>query len=542
MKVTLAVVALVAVVILTPGQIRAQQSEPIAAAPSSPPAAQERVRVQGFHFTGNQVIDSKTLTQTANHLQGGREELTLAELRQIADGIADYYHKQGYFLAQVLLPAQEIASSTVTFQVVEGRLGQIRIEGNRYYSTSFIARRLPRQELLSDIAVREETVNRLKRALLVLNENPGLRATSSLEKGTQPGTTDLVVTVEDSKPISRTFEFNNFGSRLASRERFIPSLDLANLSGRGDSLSLRLVGGAPLGDLFFGRARYALPLNAKGTRLAVDLLAGRFEVGQEFAILGIEGRGTTFGVAATHPVYKSRVKSVTAELGLDLKNSKLDLLGAQSSDDKIRSLRLGAHFDTYDRKGRTFASLFVHQGLGDFLGGMDRDAPRPSRVGGSNHFTKFTLDGARVQRLTSRTFLIARAAAQVSSRSLVVGEQFSIGGADSVRGYPQSEFLGDDGAQVSLEARISPRWQLPPWMQEFQVALFADHGVISIKNPVTGQDKSQNLTGAGFGVRANLKDDISLRADFGFALKRRGGDRPIPSAGGNTYLQIVKRF
>src|SRR5690606_40821982 len=48
-------------------------------------------------------------------------------------------------------------------------------------------------------------------------------------------------------------------------------------------------------------------------------------------------------------------------------------------------------------------------------------------------------------------------AGQVSGRPLISNEQFSIGGWDSVRGYYESQELGDDGVsgQFNLE---SPSW------------------------------------------------------------------------------------
>jgi hemolysin activation/secretion protein len=276
-------------------------------------------------------------------------------------------------------------------------------------------------------------------------------------------------------------------------------------------------------------------MGASGTRLHLYVLSGDFEVGREFSILNIEGEGTSYGVALTRPLYKSRAKNVTLELGLDAKDAEQRLLGAITSDDKIRSVRAGVHFNTVDRKGRTVASVFVHHGLGDAIGGMEDNEPLSSRVGADGRFTKLTVEAARVRRFSAKSFLIVRASGQVTNRSLVVGEQIAIGGADSVRGYPQSEFLGDRGLQVSLEWRIAPRADK---LDKLQFALFVDHGVVEVKNPVVGQNKSENITGVGFGIRANLGGDISVRADLGFSVGQN------PSSGGSAipYVQIIKRF
>ncbi|MCS6861169.1 MAG: BamA/TamA family outer membrane protein, partial [Abditibacteriales bacterium] len=473
-----AVLAVLAVASLTLKKIDAQEVEVIDSGPSPDPQAPQRVRVQSFRFEGNTVIGNEDLARIVAPYQD--KELTLTELQQVADKVSEYYRKQGYLLARALLPEQEITGGVVTLQILEGKLGEIVISGNERFSENFIRKAFSR--LQREQVIRQDS---LERALLILNETPGLRVTSVLQAGKEPGTTDIAVNVEELKD-RRDFslELSNFGTRLASRMRIIPSLSIANLSGRGDAMDFRLVSGSDTDDLFFGRLNYSTPLNHRGTRLNVNFLAGRFEVGEEFAILNIRGRGTAFGVSAIHPIYKSRAKSVTGEIGLDIKNGRQYLLGAKTSDDKIRSVRVGVHFNTTDRKGRTLASLFIHHGLGEALGGMRDDDPFASRIGADNRFTKFTLDAARVQRLGRKSFLIARASGQVTTRSLVVGEQFAIGGADSVRGYPQSEFLGDNGFQLSVEARFTPN---PEQMDRFQIALFADHGTTTIKRPVVGQ-------------------------------------------------------
>jgi hemolysin activation/secretion protein len=140
-----------------------------------------------------------------------------------------------------------------------------------------------------------------------------------------------------------------------------------------------------------------------------------------------------------------------------------------------------------------------------------------------------------VHRINERIFLIGRGSAQLSSSPLVVGEQFAVGGADSVRGYNQSQFLGDDGVNVSLEARFSP---LRKNFDKFQVAVFADHGTVTLKTPAAGQSKTQNITGLGVGLRANLPHDLSVRADLGFHVSNR------PDSGGTAfpYIQLMKRF
>jgi hemolysin activation/secretion protein len=166
---------------------------------------------------------------------------------------------------------------------------------------------------------------------------------------------------------------------------------------------------------------------------------------------------------------------------------------------------------------------------------MESNDTKSSRFGADNRFTKAYLNLVRVQRIVDRVSIILRGAGQATTRPLVAIEEFYIGGADSVRGYPPGEFLGDDGYNVSTELRVSPLSN----QEILQLALFVDHGGVSIKDPPSGVKKHNHLTGAGFGFRLSLPYNINGRFDVGFPVqpsKASTGDRPT------LYIQAMARF
>lgn len=56
-----------------------------------------------------------------------------------------------------------------------------------------------------------------------------------------------------------------------------------------------------------------------------------------------------------------------------------------------------------------------------------------------------------IHRVNAHGFVPGRFVGQVASAPLMVPEQFALGGPDSVRGYQQSEFLGDYGYALASE-------------------------------------------------------------------------------------------
>lgn len=488
-----------------------------------------KVRVERIRITGNTVIGTEELEPIVAPYAGA--DMDLSDLQRVADLITDEYRKKGYSIARAYIPQQEIKEGVVEIAVLEGKVGEIVVKGNKQYSTDFIKRGFT--TVIKDKAIKHSS---LERSLLLLNENPDLKAAAVLQAGKEPGTTDIMVNVQDKLPLHLVVDYNNFGSEFLSRHRFGTELVLSKfLIMEGSSLSVRGVMGSDPSDLLFGRASYTLPISNFGTKLGFSAFGGDFVVGREFAELDIKGETWGYGISLTHPFIKTRFQNLTAEFGFESKDTKQFLLGSLSSRDKIRMLKAGLNYDRADTTGRNFIWLSVFQGLGDSLGAMENRDPRSSRTGADNRFTKTNLILARFQRISDSFSLILRGSGQASTDSLVAGEQFSIGGADSVRGYPQAEFLGDDGYNVSTELRVSPL----PNKEIAQLAFFVDNGGISIKKPPVGTKNYRHLTGVGFGLRLNLPYNFNTRFDVGFPVqpsKASTGDRPT------YYIQAAVTF
>jgi hemolysin activation/secretion protein len=134
--------------------------------------------------------------------------------------------------------------------------------------------------------------------------------------------------------------------------------------------------------------------------------------------------------------------------------------------------------------------------------------------------------------------LINNARFQVTSDPLVTPEQLVIGGADSVRGFPENEYLADYGWVVNNEIR-SPAFLIPSILKvpfdkkgtrlidAIQFVYFIDAGQGELHNARTGETKKKYLVGAGFGLRFDLYEHLRGRVDFGFPT---GSEKPSDGA------------
>ena len=82
-----------------------------------------KIIVNSLRVTGARAYSEAELLAVTGFKSGS--ELTLSDLRGMASRIADYYHRNGYFVAQAYLPAQDIKDGVVTIAVIDGQYGKV---------------------------------------------------------------------------------------------------------------------------------------------------------------------------------------------------------------------------------------------------------------------------------------------------------------------------------------------------------------------------------------------------------------------------------
>jgi hemolysin activation/secretion protein len=510
-------------------------------APTTPDSSRQPDRsaiVKGFLFNGNTVIAKEQLESITEPYIGQPLELPLLE--SAAQAVTDYYRKKGYTLASAYVPQQDIKFGVVELAVLEGRIGDITVSGNKHYSSSFIKGHFA--QAMEENVARNDS---LERGLLLLNEYPGLKTSATLEPGKSAGATDMHVTAEDKRPLHFMLDMNNYGFNNISRYRFGVGVEVGNVLVDGGTLTLNGIMGNHPNQLLFGMANYSMPIGVHGTKLLVGGSEGKFDVGAELAALQIRGRITTGDIALTHPFIKSRFQNLLGEVGFSAKHNKLTLLDNQISDDNIRALKLGVNWDRLDLSGRWYASIYGFQGLGQFLGGMSDNSVQSTRQGADNRFTKATLAAGRIQSLSHNMLLVVKGSGQITTGPVVVIEQMLLGGPDSVRGYQLGERFVDEGYTVSAETRIPFFPSLVPTaLKETQGAIFIDYGAGLLRNPSPGEQRSTSMTGTGVGLQTQLPwYSSNVRLDLGFPI----GPKPIGGtiAGDRSpmfYFQVMTRF
>jgi hemolysin activation/secretion protein len=486
--------------------------------PAAPGMAAVRVHVKAFSLTGNTLIDTPALQAVLLPWVG--KEISFAELQQATNAIAEAYRARGWF-ARPQLPAQDVSSGVIQINIIEGRLGAVRIDDGGK------ALRVERHLVTDTMTARQKpgaplNLDALDRSTNILNDTPGLAVATILAPGKTTGDTDAVVKVQDKPLYSGTATLDNQGALATGADKLSASLTMDSPSGTGDQISLN--GNTSQGSDYMKLA-YTLPWGRDGARVGVSASAMRYTLLGDLAVLNALGDAQTLGANASYPLLRSGTKNINLSAALDRKsyyNEASQLATSKKVVDVAVLVLNGDMLDGLGQGGMTLWGVNLSAGQVDLSGNaVNQNSDRiGARTEGS--YTKLGYNIARLQRLSDKNTLWASFSSQSAGKNLDSSEKFSLGGPSGVRAYPLSEGSGDDGWLATLELRCN-------LLPELQLSAFYDHGQIKQNhdNAYTGAPvvNEGSLKGFGFGVSWSKSGNFAVRA----SLAQRIGDNPFAS-------------
>lgn len=494
----------------------------------------ETFYVKEIKVTGNTTFSGQQLKPIVFPYQD--KTLSLNDLTELTHKLTLFYKSQGYVTSRAYVPAQRLEEGILEVRVLEGKLGQIEIEGNRYFKDEQLRKNI---EIESGQVV---SLPKLEEDLNYINIHPDRKAKVVLLPGDQPETIDFKLDVKDRPPLHANFSAHNSGTDSTGRWRFEPRAAHNNLLGFDDILSVRYQLGKNIG---IGAVGYQFPINRR-SQVGLSYSRVDLELGDEFSLLEIKGHAETFGISAQHLFYDGPRWDFALGGGFDVKNIKNESLGISLGKDELRVLSLTPMLRGQDSHGRTVLANSFQFGIPDFLGGSADEDPDSSRLGTGGEFFKYGISLARMHLFPSDYSAILRFNSQLTSDKLVAAEQFRLGGFNSVRGYEEGEFLGDKGflAGVELRTLSIPLRNLTRRAlfedtsgPQVQFLTFLEGGRATFSDPAAGQKGNETLLGAGLGMRVKLFEHFGLRADWGVPL-----EETAKSGSGEFYFGLDTDF
>jgi len=474
------------------------------------------VNINEYIVRGNTVLEARDIERAVYPYLG--PDRTLADIESAREALQTIYQERGFQSVYVDLPEQQVADGIVFLQVSETKVGRVRVVGAQHYSPLTIRDEVP--------ALKEGEVpnfNRAQAELTNLNKGASRQVVPVVKEGRMPGTMDVDLKVEDKSPWHASVGLNNDYSADTTRLRSTASLGYDNLWQLGHSVSLTFFTAPQETDnAKVWSGSYSMPLAPRW-----GLQFSGYKSDSNVATIGgtnVLGKGYSFGLSAIYTMDPQGDWSNSLSVGLDYKKfDESTRFGANEDQIPIKYLPFTLAYNgyRYSESSQSSVGLSIVGASGSFFNqGSDWKEFDDKRYQASPSFALLRGDGTHTQNLFGDWQLGLRGAFQLASGALVSNEQFSAGGATSVRGYLAAERTGDDGVLGSVEWRTPSlaRW-LGANVNEWRFYAFADAATLRLRDPLPEQDSSYSLASVGLGTRMQVLDWLSGSLDWGYPLK-----------------------
>jgi hemolysin activation/secretion protein len=492
-----------------PAKPQPPQNQPQAqVAPSAPPAP-VRFEIQRYIVEGNTLLSQGDIDKILAPFSG--KDRDFGDIQRALEALQDAYIGRGYNAVRVSVPEQDIRAGQVRLRVVEARIRRVRVEGNRFFSENNVRAGLP--------SLKEGTppnTRSIGKDAQLVNENPAKQVSIALQAADDPGQVDSTVRVTDEKTWRASAYVDNTGTPSTGNNRLGVGYLNANLSDHDDVLNVQAITSpGHVSDVKIFGAGYRAPIYSWNG--LVDVLAGYSSVnsGTVQGLFNVSGSGNVFGLRYTQLLGRIESYEHRVSLGLDYRayKNKVNLVGTNEPlvpDITVHPIVV-AYTGRFSRVGQdlSFNVAYSHNVPGGSNGSQeDFDAQRTGAKAGYG----VVREGVAFSQLLPADFIVrALANAQQTGDLLIPGEQFGMGGVDSVRGYYERETASDIGWRASLEAytpdfgaTMSSSWRA-------RALVFADAARGHDKQPERGPENK--LGSYGLGVRANQGKSFAFRLD-----------------------------
>ncbi|MBV5344514.1 MAG: ShlB/FhaC/HecB family hemolysin secretion/activation protein, partial [Rhodoferax sp.] len=211
-------------------------SRPHAAPPAMKKEGEQTVTVVRFELTGNMLLSSEVLGKAVEPFLN--RPLSFAELQQSAEAVAMAYRDAGW-IVRAYLPQQAIAQGVVTIHVIEAVFGAVRMQGEP--ATHVDASQLT--DIVDGVLRKGDPLSArgIDRALLLLDDLPGVSVVGNLVEGRERSETDLALIATDEAWVVGNVAYDNAGSTSTGKERLSANFVLNSPLRLGDAFTTNLL-------------------------------------------------------------------------------------------------------------------------------------------------------------------------------------------------------------------------------------------------------------------------------------------------------------
>ncbi len=474
------------------------------------------MNIQEFRVKGNTLLEQTRLERIVYSFLGPNK--TIKDIEQARAMLESEYRNLGYPTVLVDIPEQNVVNGIVRLRVTEGRVDRLKITGSHYYLLSEIRDQVP--------ALAKDNIPYLpdvKEQMAEMNQqSPDRSITPIMRPGREPGTLEVELKVKDKLPLHGSLEVNGRNTESTTRLRSVGLIRYDNLWQRFHSVSfqyqtspenrdeVKVIGGT-----------YVFPLPGSSARIA--LYGVRSDSDTEIASAGaldVIGKGNILGGRVVMPMEGSREYFHSLTYGVDYKNFKegLNLIGSDTQNTPITYYPFSFRYDLTQRNKRSITSYGIGTTFG-IRGLNDQVEFNDKRIYSKANFIYLSGDIQHRFPIAAGFQGKIKISAQYSDSPLISNEQFSAGGSESVRGYYESQALGDNAVQGSVELH-TPYLGSKSWkkVKDFYALWFFDVAKMWVLQTLPDQPTGYELASSGAGMRLRT-GYLTVALDAGYPFK-----------------------
>lgn len=489
--------------------------------------AEGRFLLRGVRFTGELPAYTDELQTLAKPLVN--QEITLGQLQALTAQLTTYLRQHDYPAGTAFLPPQENRDGTIEIRFLLGQLENVTIQNQSRLQDGVakgIAKQFPTGVTLTNDAVAP--------TLRQLQGLPGIVVKGELTPGQTVGSTDLTLTLTDSKPVGGYVYVDNYGQAQSGRNRLGLQISLYNPTGYGDTFT---IGGLWSNENLRNYiANYDRPVGTKGSHVGVSYSRLNYSLGGALGRTNTDGLARTLGVYGSTPLTKSANAMTSLTYGY---NYRVLESTVNAYNRKAHSHAVNVGISGY----RWSPQAYLGYNLIGTWGTLQRQieipsVPLPIHGGdGTGTFYKLNTDLTYSRSLAPRLRLQLNWHSQLANQSLDGSEQFVLGGPNGIRAYGTNAGGGDTGYQ----ATIALHYQTP--VTGLTVSPFVDWGATFLKGAVApNSPSSYHLAGWGMGLTYQPQNDWNLAIAYARKMKALPVEDKNDSSKGRWWAQVGYRF
>jgi hemolysin activation/secretion protein len=486
--------------------------------------------ISEFSIIGENPISSEETRQVLEPFLG--EHQGIEGLLEAASEFETAILNAGFSFNRVLLPPQTLEAGIVELKVIQIQLANIVVEGNEHFTDENIRNSIP--GLIVDTT---PDTKLLAMQLIVANKHPSKRIAVRMKQSEEEAdSVDAIVNVKDQRPWQIFSSLNNIGTSKTGRLRFAAGGQHNNLMGYDDSFTASYTTSpGNTSDVKQWGLNYSIPAYPLSGKFNFFYSRSDVDSGTIQSVFDVSGAGKFYGASYTQTFQNRKNYRHSMSIGVEDKSFDNNVIfnGANTGTDvKSRPVTLSYFGEIQMEKSQLSFNISHVRNLNG--GELNNNAAyTASRTGAKQDWDVVRYSASYNRSLNKNWMLKLAMKGQWSNERLISGEQFGVGGSNSVRGFEERAVSGDRGNQATVQ------FFRPLFKKKVLGRLYTDIGHVKTISPTSGQVGSQTIMSAGIGASWKINDNFNLSVDYAHELNE---GRSTDIAGTKTHASLFYRF